>query len=115
MKKVKTHIATIHLGLRELYGKKIGKVKDVKEICQNFVNAHAGCVSVTPCDFIYTRGNEPGLRIELINYPRFPSEAKEINAKAIDLAGRLMIRFRQNRITITTSDGTFMLENETLT
>lgn len=49
------------------------------------------CVTVTPCNFIYTGGQESGVSIGLLNYPRFPKEPTAITARAMKLAERLMV------------------------
>ena len=48
------------------------------------------CVSVTPADFVFTMGLESGVCVTLINYPRFPASAEQIESTAIDLATFLM-------------------------
>lgn len=50
------------------------------------------CVTVQPCDYIFTGGEEAGYCIGLINYPRFPSNAEAITARAKSLAALLMER-----------------------
>lgn len=41
------------------------------------------CVTIEPTTFIYTGGEEVGYVVGLINYPRFPATAEEIEARAL--------------------------------
>lgn len=58
------------------------------------------CVTVESVDYIYTGGEESGVRIGFINYPRFPSDAATIFNRAGDLAARLMERLCQHSYSI---------------
>jgi hypothetical protein len=64
------------------------------------------CVTVEPVEFIYTGGAETGVRVGLINYPRFPAEPEVIWAKAEALADRLMIDLCQHSYSIVATDKT---------
>lgn len=48
------------------------------------------CVTVTPTSFIYTGGEEEGLRVGVVNYPRFPSKPEELEAKAQAIGAGLL-------------------------
>jgi hypothetical protein len=50
------------------------------------------CVSITGADFVFTGGMEPGVRVGLINYPRFLTEAAVIFDKGVELAHFLIER-----------------------
>ncbi len=58
------------------------------------------CVTVEPIEFIYTGGAEAGVRVGLINYPRFPAEVAEIMAKAEALALLLIERLFQHSASV---------------
>jgi hypothetical protein len=60
------------------------------------------CVTVTLTDYVYTNGTEGGLIIGLINYPRFPSEPGQIEARAIELGMRLREALGQESFTVQT-------------
>jgi hypothetical protein len=70
----------------------LGEAKRLlREICY-----YAGlCVTISPETFIYTGGEEEGIRIGLVNYPRFPSSLAEIWKRAISMAERLVVDLRQ--------------------
>lgn len=102
----------IYLGLRVGYTNKIHDIKEVKEICQNFVNEISLCVTVTPTEFIYKNGNEPGCIIGLINYPRFPNDLFTICTHAKNLGEILMKKMEQFRVTVVYPDSSILLENK---
>jgi hypothetical protein len=71
-------------------------------------------VTVTPTSFVYTGGDERGVIVGLINYPRFPSTEKEINDHAVSIAHLLMTAFKQERCTIEMPDVSYLLENDNI-
>ena len=48
------------------------------------------CVTVTPTTFVYTGGEERGVAIGLVNYPRFPSSPGDLFRRAVEVARRLL-------------------------
>lgn len=54
------------------------------------------CVTIEPTTFIYTGGEETGFVVGLVNYPRFPCEQTELEARARDLMGQLLDATYQN-------------------
>jgi hypothetical protein len=62
-----------------------GEPADARRLCREFCMTGL-CVTVTPTEFIYTGGAETGVRVGLINYPRFPSTPEELWAKASQLS-----------------------------
>ena len=62
--------------------------------------AVGACVTVEPIDYIYTGGEEAGVRVGFINYPRFPSDCETLRARAADLAERLRQRLCQHSYSI---------------
>lgn len=101
-------------GLKERDTNVLHTLEEVKEICQKFVDDIGECVSVTPTDFIYTNGNEQGVVVGFINYPRYPRKKKDIRRRAIQLATLLMYDLNQYKVTVTTPKKSYMLENNTL-
>jgi hypothetical protein len=85
---------------------------DVEKICDDFVNEVKDCVTITPTQFRYVDGAEPGVIVGFINYPRFPRKPEEIEDRALQLAEELMVGLEQNRVTVTTPTQTYMLTNE---
>lgn len=58
------------------------------------------CVTIEPTKFIYTGGEEAGVVIGLINYPRFPAEHWKIRARAVYLAGLLLNAMCQHSVLV---------------
>lgn len=79
-----------------------------EEVCRCFCDDGA-CVSIRDTKFIYTHGEETGVEITFINYPRFPSSEKEITEKAIKLARELIIKLHQSSCSVVTSTETYWL------
>ncbi len=118
MTEVDTFTATIYCGLKvgqsgnpNLFSHTVSEARDV---CQQYCDEVGLCVSVTIVDFIYTKGNETGVAVTLINYPRFPSIPGEIRHKALTLAERLKIKMEQARVSIVFPDKTIMLGDGTV-
>ncbi len=66
--------------------------------------------SVSDCNIIMSGQNEPHLKLQFINYPKFPLEGQVLKREIEKLARHLMSEFKQNRIVIEFSDETVMLE-----
>jgi len=114
MKIEPTLTADIYVGLREGYDGVTTSIADVRAALQKYVDAEGFCVSVTETEFIYTKGNEPGLIVGLINYPRFPSSQDEIKNHALEIAMMLMRLCKQVRVSIVMKNYTILLEAEDL-
>jgi hypothetical protein len=121
MKIKKTFTAKIALGFREQYSEKIHSIDEARIICHQYCNLIGLCVTLTPTEFIYTSlitdvakvcNGEPGCFIEFVNYPRFPSSKYDITYCAIELAKIFLKEFNQNRISIITTEQTYMLEKD---
>jgi hypothetical protein len=118
MKVKKSFYAEICLGFREGYTQKTHSIDEAYLICHEFCNRIGLCVTVSPTRFIYTRGTgiadgyEDGCLIRLIAYPRFPQSKYDIVALSIDLAKIFLVAFKQNRISIVTTEQTFLIEAE---
>jgi hypothetical protein len=67
-----------------------GDIETAKRWLRRFAFDHGMCVTVTPTTFIYTGGEETGLHVGLVNYPRFPSEPQVIHDLAVRLATGLV-------------------------
>ena len=63
-----------------------GSIELIKNACREYCLKVGLCVTVTPTLFIYTGGEEYGVEIGLINYPRFPDTGGNILSKATELA-----------------------------
>jgi len=115
MKTMKAYNVQIWCGLKETYDdEKIHTIEDVRVICDDFVNSIKDCITITPTEYRYVDGNEPGVIVGWIQYPRFPRKKKEIKRRALLLAKRLMYELYQYRVTVTTPSQSIMLENNTV-
>ena len=112
MQTVFTYYAQIFVGLREGYGDYVHNLDDVRMICKEYVNKVGLGVTVTPTEFIYTDGGEPGAIIGIINYPRFPSTHETIKEHAMNIATKLLEALKQERLSILYPDKTVMIEKE---
>lgn len=86
--------STAWLGVPTWYAKLYlaGDIATAKQVCREECMREGLCVTVEPCEYIYTGGQETGYCVGLINYPRFPSDAEKITARAKLLAELLMTR-----------------------
>jgi hypothetical protein len=116
MKKLKTYKVEIWVGLQEGYDNTvIHSIDDVRVICDKWVNDIKSCVTITPTEFRYVDGSEPGVVIGLIAYPRFPKKKRVIKNHAFELAQILLIELKQKRLTVITPKKSYMLENQFIT
>lgn len=106
---VPTCQATIYVGLKEGYGGVLHAPEEAVKVCEDYCNDVGLGLTVWLCSFVYTGGDEPGVCVGIINYPRFPSSKDDIRRHALVLAGRLKETFRQERLTVVFSDETIML------
>ncbi|WP_111818730.1 hypothetical protein [Agrobacterium sp. CFBP2214] len=83
-----------------------GDYETAREECQRFCDIHGLCVTVTPTEYIYTGGSEAGVRVGLINYPRFPKMGTEIALQAIELAYALRAALGQQSFSVETPENT---------
>lgn len=79
-----------------------GDIAKATEICRAYCDETGFCVTVTPTTYVYTRGQEAGFIVGLINYPRFPSDDDTITARAFDMADRLREALGQDSYSIQT-------------
>jgi len=120
MNKVETFIGTIYCGFCEGYNKDYNPQQNfidlqfnkAKNICRGYCDEVGLCVTIEPTYFIYTDGQEDGVKVGLINYPRFPKEVEDIKEDAIKLARTLKEAFGQKRVSIVFTDETIMIGEE---
>ena len=77
-----------------------------KSIAREFCDQVGLCVTVTKTSYVYTGGEESGVIVGLINYPRFPKESAVIELNASLLAERLVKGLGQQSYSIQTPDET---------
>lgn len=78
------------------------------EIAKQFLRAECMreglCVTVEPTHFIYTGGEETGYVVGLLNYPRFPSPADALVARARNLMVGLLEATHQHSALMVTPE-----------
>lgn len=84
-----------------------GDIAVAKQTCRQYCLEVGLCVTVEPVIFIYTGGEETGLRVGLINYPRFPTNHEDLELTAHALAGRLLNALCQHSFSIVGPHETF--------
>lgn len=67
-----------------------GDINVAKQLCREYCFDIGLCVTVEQVSFIYTGGEEIGIRVGLINYPRFPTTGKDLENVTKTLADKLM-------------------------
>ena len=83
-----------------------GDYDRARQIAREFCMNVGACVTVTATSYIYTGGEEAGVIVGFINYPRFPSDTAGILTKAEQLADDLMHGLCQHSYTIQTPETT---------
>lgn len=76
-----------------------GDIAVARQVCREYV-AKGGCVTVAPCDYVYTNGCESGVVIGFINYPPYAKTAEQIVADALQLGEVLRARLCQSSFTV---------------
>ena len=77
-----------------------GPIDVAKQVIRRHLAEVGLCVTVKEADYLYTFGEESGYIVRLINYPRFPSTKEELNAKALELAEKLLEGTGQGSFTL---------------
>lgn len=77
-----------------------GDFDQAKQACREHCMAVGLCVTVEPISYIYTGGEESGVRVGLINYPRFPTDHDTLRDRARALGDALMMRLCQHSYSI---------------
>jgi len=83
-----------------------GNFWHAKKICLQYCESVGLCVSVTETSYCYTGGEEAGVIVGLIHYPRFPSTPAAIWVHAESLGAKLCEILKQQSYTIQASDKT---------
>lgn len=77
-----------------------GDLAQAKQVCREYCFNVGLCVTIEPVEFIYTGGEESGVRVGLIHYPRFPTTEEALYEHAIEIATFLMRRLCQHSYSI---------------
>ena len=117
---VKPFSAKLTLGLELGYTKKLIEKSEIIKSIQKYQNQLIKdknlvlSVSISECEIVLSGQIEPHLKINFINYPKFPLEEKKLKIEIEELTKYLMKKFEQNRVVIQYLDETVMLENSEL-
>tara|TARA_Y100000389_G_C17434286_1_gene504532 strand:+ start:693 stop:1037 length:345 start_codon:yes stop_codon:yes gene_type:complete len=106
---IETFTALIYVGLKPGYDGEALESSIAENIIQEYCDTNGLCVTIEPLKFIYTNGREPGLRIGLINYPRFPKTKSYIKDEALKLAALLKEKYKQERVSVVCKDRTYTI------
>jgi hypothetical protein len=79
-----------------------GDYDEARDACQAHCDEIWLCVTVTRTTYIYTDGEQEGVIVGLINYPRFPSNPVQIEARAIELGMKLRTALGQESFSVQT-------------
>jgi hypothetical protein len=79
-----------------------GDIELARLACAKFCDEVGLCVTVTPTTYVYTGGEEHGIIVGFINYPRFPKEPAQIEATAIELGMKLREALGQESFSVQT-------------
>jgi len=66
------------------------------QVCREYCLAVGLCVTVSERQYVYAGGEEAGFMVELVNYPRFPSDPRAIFKNAEQLARALISALHQH-------------------
>ena len=83
-----------------------GDLERAKQTCRSECFNRGLCVTVESVTYIYTGGEEAGVRVGLINYPRFPTDKEPLRRRARELAHQLMHDLFQHSYSIVGPDET---------
>lgn len=83
-----------------------GDLETARQACREYCLEVGRCVTVEPISYIYTGGEEAGVRVGIINYPRFQTTSDDLKAIAENLADMLMRRLCQHSYSIVGPDET---------
>lgn len=88
-----------------------GDYNRARDICRNYCYKEGACVNVTKNQYIYTGGEESGVIIEIINYPRFPKSNDELDEQAYQLGLLLRSELYQDSFTVVTPTSTLWISS----
>lgn len=83
-----------------------GDINAIKQTCREFCMDVGLCVTINEIDYIYTGGEEKGVEIGIINYPRFPKKETELFTQAKELGHLLIEKACQKSFSIMTPNNT---------
>lgn len=117
---IKSFSAKVTLGLEIGYTKKLIEKSRIIKSIQKYQDQLIKdknlilSLSISTCEIVLSGQVEPHLKLNFINYPKFPLEEQILKVEIENLTKYLMIEFEQNRVVIEYLDETVMLENTEL-
>lgn len=113
---INTFTATITLGLdigysNEQYDKKhlINELQKYQKKRIDEANIYLSA-SISECHIVLSGQNEKHIKLEFINYPKFPMDVEVFKKEIVKLGSHLLNKLQQNRTVIIFPDETIMLE-----
>lgn len=116
IKTAKKFTATLTIGLQKGYGAELFTKSEIINVLQKIQDALIEeskvylSASVSDCDIVLSGQVEPSVRLDFINYPKFPLEENKFKRHLLELAESLMKRLQQNRTVVVFHDEIVMLE-----
>lgn len=83
-----------------------GPLTFIEQCCREHVLSGL-CVTIKENKYIYTMGEETGVEIEFINYPKYPDSPESIWDSAMTLGQTIVERCHQGSFTIMDPDKVF--------
>jgi len=105
--KVIMHRKTVETYWVKIYAS--GPIEIAKQIIRKDCLDEGLCVTIEPTLFIYTGGEEKGFVIGFVNYPRFPSNKKELLKRAKSIALKILEETHQHSTLIMAPDKTIWI------
>lgn len=90
-----------------------GDYDKARDICRQYCQKVGLAVNVIANSYIYTGGEENGVIVEILNYPRFPATWDDINEKAYDLGIELRQGLCQDSFMLVTPQDTLWVTSRT--
>ena len=95
-----THWAKIYIA---------GPLHKAEDVCRKYVE-RGHCVNVYETNYIFKFGEQRGVVVEFINYPRFARTQEQLTTEAKELGLALMHEMNQGSFTIQSRDGTYFVD-----
>ncbi|MDX1828238.1 MAG: hypothetical protein R3342_01710 [Lutibacter sp.] len=113
------YTATVTIGLQKGYSRELWSKNDVitnLQVVQNKLIEHKELylsAAVSECEIVLSGQVEPSIKLDFINYPKFPLEESAFKNAILELTKELMEKLQQNRVVIVFHNDIVMLENST--
>jgi hypothetical protein len=115
-KSIKAFTASITLGLEIGYSKEqynkgylVNALQEYQKQRIDEANIYLSA-SVSECNIVLSGQDEKHIKLEFINYPKFPLEEDAFKKEIIKLGSHLLDKMKQNRTVVVFQDETIMLK-----